>query len=199
MGRLPAPTSVKELRGTARPDRLNALEPRPPVLEVGTEPPTWLRGARRHRAWRDLSELLTGQRILTVLDTLALAQLVDAYGDYLEASDLIAGIACGLCGLPITSKIDCTAPPEIDHKGDEPVIIRAGHEPGRRYYTTTTKEGRLMIRPHPAMAARADAWKRVLAMVDRFGMAPAPRARVSATRADDHDPVEDFLSGRRSA
>ena len=181
-GDRPLPTALKMIRGTARPDRVNAAEPMPAQLVPGTRPPSWLRGARRQRAWRDLVDLLTAQRLLTVMDQAALGILVDAYGDYLEAGDVVAGEACGLCGLPVRSKTRCT-----NAVGD------ADHDPGRRYYTTRTKEGSLMIRPHPAMAVRSDAWKRVAAMLDRFGMNPSAKARVSASAEVEEDPMDRLL------
>jgi len=194
MSNLPKPTALKMLQGTARRDRANPAEPQPASLIPGTKPPSWLRGQRRRRAWVELVQLLTAQRLLTVMDQAALGILVDAYGDYLEASDLIAGVACGLCGLPVASKARCSSPPEFLEDADgERHLVRQGHDPGRRYYTTTTKEGSLMIRPHPAMAVRTDAWKRVLAMLDRFGMNPAAKTRVSAAPEAEDDPMDRLL------
>jgi phage terminase small subunit len=196
MSNLPKPTALKMLQGTDRRDRANPAEPQPSALVPGTRPPPWLHGARRRRAWATLVELLTAQRLLTVMDQAALAVLVDAYGDYLEAGDLITGIACGLCGLPVASKKRCTAPPEFveDKATGERHLVRPGHEPGRRYYTTTTENGSLMIRPHPAMAIRSDAWKRVVGMLDRFGMTPSSRTKVSALAAVEIDPLAEWAA-----
>jgi phage terminase small subunit len=190
----PVPTVLKEARGTARRDRGNPAEPAPAILMVGSRPPSWLKGPRRVRAWEDLSELLRGQRLLTVLDTAALALLVDAYGDYLEASDLVTGRACGHCGLPLTSKDACSLPGEwLEGEDGERTYLPAAHDPGRRYYTTTTKEGSFMVRPHPAMAVRQDAWKRVIAILREFGMTPSARTRVAATEGGEKDPLDEFL------
>ena len=179
MGRTPLPDNVKQLRGTLQPSRVNKAQPTPPALEVGAKPPEWLKGPRRADAWRGLVELLGDHRVLTVMDTAALAMLVDAFGDYLEASDVIAGRACGRCGLALNVKSSCTS--------------EEGHSAGRRYYTTRTKEGSLMIRPHPAMTERKDAWDRVLKMLDRFGMSPSMRTKVSAAGESDVDPFEAYL------
>lgn len=196
MSNLPKPTALKMLQGTDRKDRANPAEPQPSVLVPGTRPPSWLKGQRRRRAWVDLVELLTAQRLLTVMDQAALGVLVDAYGDYLEAGDLIMGVACGLCGLPVASKVRCTAPPEFmeDPTTGERHLVRSGHEPGRRYYTTTTEKESLMIRPHPAMAIRSDAWKRVVGMLDRFGMTPSARTKVSAVAAVEVDPLSEWMT-----
>lgn len=201
MPNYPAPTAIKEARGTARRDRANPAEPKPAELQLGSRPPTWIQGPRRRRAWTDLSELLRDQRLLTVLDAAALALLVDAYGDYLEASDLVTGKACGFCGQPVHSKRACTASAAVEILPDEEeraqragrIVVTLEHEGGARYYTTRTKEGSLMIRPHPAMAIRQDAWKRVVGLLREFGMTPSARTRVSAGEASDADPLDEFL------
>lgn len=198
----PVPTSIKEARGTVRRDRANPAEPKPAELQLGSRPPAWIQGPRRRRAWSDLSELLQAQRLLTVLDAAALALLVDAYGDYLEASDLVTGKACGFCGQPVHSKRACTASAAVEVLPDEDdgqqhvgrIVVTLEHEGGARYYTTRTKEGSLMIRPHPAMAIRQDAWKRVVGLLREFGMTPSARTRVAASDTPDADPLEQFLN-----
>jgi phage terminase small subunit len=217
----PKPTALKLLEGTARRDRMNPSEPVAPTLEVGARPPAWLKGVRRHRAWNQLVELLNDARVLTVLDAASLALLVDAMGDYLEASDLVGGRACAHCGEPLTSKHPCTAVLAIEAEEadvDEELegqpqggalrrrrrqseeagvqLVTLPHEPGRRYYTSRTREGSLMIRPHPAMAVRQDAWKRVTVLLREFGMTPASRTRISATESPAGDPALEFLNAR---
>ncbi|CDL52938.1 Phage terminase small subunit [Klebsiella pneumoniae ISC21] len=39
-----------------------------------------------------------------------------------------------------------------------------------------------MIKPHPAAVMKADAWKRIRAMLSEFGMTPASRSKVGAKR-----------------
>lgn len=195
-GRRRLPANVHELRGTARPDRVNPNAPVPATLEVGSKPPTWLKDVRRKRSWKGLVELLQDQRVLTVMDAASLAMLVDAFGDYLEASDLVAGVACGFCGDPLASKRPCTAAIEVEAEADagaERTVVRLPHEPGRRYYTTRTKEGSFMIRPHPAMAVRQDAWKRVVGLLGHFGMTPATRAKVTVGGPAERDPMTELL------
>lgn len=194
----PTPSELKLVRGTARADRMNKAEPKPPSLEVGTKPPAWLKGARRRRAWQELAALLRDQRLLTVLDAAALALLVDAYGDYVEASDLIQGLACAHCGEPVRSTHPCSAVAEVEGDPAEdgtPTgrLVHLPHEPGRRYYTTRTESGSLMIRPHPAIAIRQDAWKRTTTLLSRFGMDPSSRTKVTAVGGDDRDPMADLL------
>ncbi|AVX37904.1 phage terminase small subunit P27 family [Yersinia massiliensis] len=53
-----------------------------------------------------------------------------------------------------------------------------------------------MIKPHPAAMMKADAWKRIRAMLAEFGMTPASRSKVNATAPDAADPLADFLKAR---
>jgi P27 family predicted phage terminase small subunit len=53
-----------------------------------------------------------------------------------------------------------------------------------------------MIKPHPAAMMKADAWKRIRAMLAEFGMTPASRSKVNATAPDAVDPLADFLKAR---
>lgn len=63
-------------------------------------------------------------------------------------------------------------------------------------YTYKTKEG--LIKAHPAAAMKADAWKRVKAMMEQFGMSPSSRSKVSIVAKDEFDPLEEFLKGRNN-
>ncbi len=86
-GRPPKPTALKQLQGTARPDRLNPDEPAPVVLQ-DAQPPAWLKG-RARKAWRELAPVLTEMGVLTVADRAALALLCDTYGDYLALRETV--------------------------------------------------------------------------------------------------------------
>lgn len=86
-GRPRTPTALKALRGTTRADRANPAEPDVAVLELGAQPPEWITRDRAREAWGDLVRLLTPAKILTVLDPLALGLLVDAFADYLAATE----------------------------------------------------------------------------------------------------------------
>ncbi len=188
-GPAPTPTALKLVRGTARRDRMNPAEPMPGALEVGSVPPPWLMGVRRRRAWVELAELLGDQHVLTAMDAAALALLVDAYGDYLEASDLIHGLACAHCGQSLRSRAGCSRPRLV---GEEE-LERIPHTPGRRYYATKTETGSLMVRPHPALGEREKAWARVVSLLKEFGMTPAQRTRISQVAPEEHDPMADLL------
>src|SRR4051812_43844368 len=63
----PLPTKLKLLRGTARADRSNPDEPKPPpVLEVPPAP-AWLREHGR-REWERVAPILVNTRVLTQVD-----------------------------------------------------------------------------------------------------------------------------------
>ncbi|MDE9558136.1 phage terminase small subunit P27 family, partial [Xenorhabdus bovienii] len=48
-----------------------------------------------------------------------------------------------------------------------------------------------MIKAHPAAIMKADAWKRLRAMLGEFGMTPSTRAKVNMNSPDQADPLED--------
>ena len=61
-------------------------------------------------------------------------------------------------------------------------------------YTYTTKsEGGTLIKAHPVAAMKADAWKRIRAMLGEFGMTPAARSKVTINTPAEEDPFEAFL------
>lgn len=61
-------------------------------------------------------------------------------------------------------------------------------------YSYKTDDG--LIKAHPVAAMKADAWKRVKAMLAEFGMTPSSRAKVSVISKDEFDPLEAFLKGK---
>ncbi|MGV3843346.1 P27 family phage terminase small subunit, partial [Citrobacter braakii] len=54
----------------------------------------------------------------------------------------------------------------------------------------------LTIKPHPAAMMKADAWKRLRAMLAEFGMTPSSRSKVSKDKPDDDDLLSQFLNSR---
>jgi len=54
-----------------------------------------------------------------------------------------------------------------------------------------------MIKPHPAAVMKADAWKRIRAMLAEFGMTPASRSKVGAKGPAEADPLDEFLKKRK--
>lgn len=57
---------------------------------------------------------------------------------------------------------------------------------------TTNTNGDPVIKPNPAVAQRADAWRRVNLMMQQFGLTPASRAKVNAEEPAGDDPLEKF-------
>ncbi|EBY3543669.1 phage terminase small subunit P27 family [Salmonella enterica subsp. enterica serovar Corvallis] len=53
-----------------------------------------------------------------------------------------------------------------------------------------------MIKPHPAAMMKADAWKRLRAMLGEFGMTPASRAKVSTKTPGEVDLITEFMKAR---
>lgn len=62
------------------------------------------------------------------------------------------------------------------------------------HYETENASGGKMIRPHPAVAMRADAARRFHSLMAEFGLTPASRSKVSA-RGDDgkEDPADSYF------
>jgi P27 family predicted phage terminase small subunit len=74
------------------------------------------------------------------------------------------------------------------------LVARNQIEEDGPYYTTETEQGSVMIRSHPAVADRNDAWRRArLALVD-FGGTPSARTRVQ-TLLDEGDELDKWASG----
>ncbi len=64
-------------------------------------------------------------------------------------------------------------------------------------YASSTDSGGTILRPHPAVAIRADAWRRCRAMLVEFGLTPAARGKVSAiSEAEGADPAAAYFGDR---
>lgn len=171
-----APTALKALRGTERADRANPNEPTPPLVEVGTRPPTWIRDRHARTYWRELVPILTGARMLAMTDTTALAILAKAYGRWRHYEDF------------------------IEHNGEtyDSVVVR----PSRRVPAEgdAPPTAPTMLRPRPEVTMRDKAEATLLRLLIEFGMTPRARTGVSALPQLVGDPSEEFLRGRpRSA
>jgi len=62
------------------------------------------------------------------------------------------------------------------------------------YYKKTSDRGGKSIAPHPALAVRAESWKRLTAQLAQFGLSPASRTRVQVLSGNSEDEFEKFLS-----
>jgi P27 family predicted phage terminase small subunit len=84
-----APTALKVLRNTARPDRANKAEPKPRPLALNARPPHWLYlSPVAIRAWRTIVPILRGMGVATTADRVALGMLCDALAEYVTARDI---------------------------------------------------------------------------------------------------------------
>ena len=82
-GRPKKPSALKELQGTARPDRSNPSEPRLPVRIP--DAPAWVDEAPTTRALFDqVTKYVTDMNIATQVDGLALSLLADQIALYIE-------------------------------------------------------------------------------------------------------------------
>lgn len=81
-GRLPKPTQLKIVQGTARPDRMNEDEPVPPAGDI--VPPAWLK-KRARRLWAEMSPILMQMGVLTTADVQAFAVLCETQAEFIEA------------------------------------------------------------------------------------------------------------------
>lgn len=79
----------------------------------------------------------------------------------------------------------------VEWRQHRDVIKKEGHS-----YRTESKDGNVMIRPHPQVAMMADAWKRICRMQSEFGMTPASRSKVNVNEVETIDPFAALFSQR---
>ncbi len=65
-----------------------------------------------------------------------------------------------------------------------------------RHHCDTLEIEDVLIKAHPAAIMKADAWKRLRAMLAEFGMTPASRSKVSTKTPDAVDPLAEFMKAR---
>lgn len=75
------------------------------------------------------------------------------------------------------------------------VIARDALAKEERYYTTESENGSIMMRSHPALVDRDNAWRRVRYMLQDFGSTPASRTRVQTVLEDDGDDLDKWARG----
>jgi len=171
-GRPPKPTALHALKGTSRPDRANPAEPAPPIVEVGTQPPTWLHDRRARAYWRELVPVLSRARMLALTDTTALVILAKAFGRWRYYDDFL-------------------------EKHGETYESKAAPAAATDGKVAPATGG--MLRPRPEVAMRDKAEDRLVFLLGKFGMTPSDRTRVAALPELVGDPSEEFLRGRRGA
>ncbi len=66
---------------------------------------------------------------------------------------------------------------------------------GGATYETTNQTGGRVIKAHPAVAIRSDAWRRYRAAICELGFTPAARAKVSTVDpAEDESPASNYFN-----
>lgn len=63
-------------------------------------------------------------------------------------------------------------------------------------YRAKTQTGAVLIKAHPVAMMKADAWKRIRAMLSEFGMTPVSRAKVNPSGPEVVDPLTAFMKER---
>lgn len=130
-------------------------------------PPTPKHFDKQGKYWfKRMAEELDALGVMSQLDGRALELLVEAYTEYRHHCDT------------------------LDREGYTYAVYSEDDGDERK-----DREIR-MIKPHPAAMMKADAWKRIRAMLAEFGMTPASRSKVNATAPDAADPLADFLKAR---
>jgi P27 family predicted phage terminase small subunit len=150
MGRPRLPTSLKKLHGTARPDRANPREPK----GIGAPEPAARLSAAAAAYWPRVMEVLAGMRVTAESDGLAVAALCETLADLAAARESLA------------------KPVEADGR-----VIAEG---GAQTYTVETKSGGVMVRARPEVGMIADADRRLMSWLAKFGLSPSDRTRVRA-------------------
>ncbi|MBF8255859.1 MAG: phage terminase small subunit family [Anaerolineales bacterium] len=165
-GPAPLPKAVRQLRGNAGKRPLGEAEPEPPKGDV--RPPEWLRGKGRW-AWRQIAPVLTGMGLLTTADPHALALLCDAYAEFLEAREVVRKK-----WMTYESR---TTFEEEDEEGETKIVVS------------------VMVRARPEVKIASDAWKRIRAMMQEFGLTPSARTRVKGQGEGEADELEAWMKG----
>ena len=65
-------------------------------------------------------------------------------------------------------------------------------------YETTTAQGSTLIRPRAEVALLADAYRRAVALMVRFGLTPADRGRLTAEDPPERDRLAVYQGARRA-
>lgn len=136
-----------------------------PMPPAGRTKPPSWLKGRARRLWGRIAPILSRMKVLTSADPHALALLCDAYAEYLDARD----------------------------------VVRAEGSVYESRHIQTDKDGhmieRIIIRPRPEVAIASDAWKRIRAMMQEFGLTPSSRSRIEVP--GDTEETNRFQDWRR--
>lgn len=73
------------------------------------------------------------------------------------------------------------------------IAARAAIAREGRFYSVETKSGGRLKRAHPAVRVGAEAWRRYVAGLALFGLAPSLRAKVQTAPGEERDDVDMWL------
>ena len=130
-------------------------------------PPKWL-GNISTRAYHDLVRLVgnDGMRVMAKSDQLALSMVCEAFQDYRRYNDII----------------------EIEGPHYRNGIYKEDEE-GNVIVNT------IQVKKHPLIAAKENAWQRLMTGLGQFGLTPYQRQKVSAIKVDN---VEETPAEKRA-
>lgn len=175
----PTPSNLVKLRGNPGKRPINKSEPTPPPGIA--QPPEWLKH-RGKRLWHLIAPVLDEMGVLTSADPHALALLCDAYAEYIECREVV--------------RAEGRTYESISYEDDGEVIGES--EDGATLVKEVTVVRR-MVRARPEVAMAADAWRRIRAMMQEFGLTPSSRSRIATRPAEDEDEFEAFTRGHQQA
>src|SRR5688500_2465769 len=85
-GRRPKPTAVHELHGTKPRAAGVRGEPKVEVIAADAPPPAWIvRNRHAVAGWQEMVPLLSGMKVASVADKMAIGLLCEAFGRFLTA------------------------------------------------------------------------------------------------------------------
>lgn len=183
-GRKAKPTHIKLLEGNPGKRPLPTKEPKP---ERGKPPCPSHLPKRAKKVFRSASTVLDAMGVLTVADGQALELLALAVDEYHDAREVILAAALEKHRARAKSIGETLGEAAERAALEAPVDQRLGLT-----YATITPNG-IMIRNHPAVAIRSDAWRRARAMLSEFGLTPSSRTKVQVIGGDEADPFEEFM------
>lgn len=158
-GPSPKPTKLKALAGNPGKRKLARNEPVPPDDKPVC--PKWLSPAAVVE-WKRIGPILDKMKLLSAADQVALAAYCQAAAELQLATE------------------------KIDAEGrylDEAVVDRQGKPV--EYGSGKSRRRLVRTKAHPALKAQRDAFARVRAFLQEFGLSPSARARIGDPNGND--------------
>ncbi len=177
MGRDPKPTAKLKLAGTYRDDRRNSDEPTPDVCIP--KKPRFIKGPAA-KEWKEITELLAEQKLITLLDKGALAGYCYNFGEVEKLSKAIEKQK------KITEKLRKKFLEKIKEEGgDESDVATYSAE-----FLVIGAKGSQII--NPLKKALSAAFKQMDEFGRQFGFSPVARTRISTGKSEANDEWGEF-------